>query len=151
VPTAIAGPETAQGPSAAAIFATERRSGDYKAEPQAGQSEKFAERAEHNDIPAGHIRRETQSRPGDVHERFVDHEQAAAPAKIGGQREQIAARKKPAVRIVRVGGDHERGIAAIVQAGHRFDFMSGKRGRATVGSTICVPGTGTTWASEGAP
>ena len=57
-PTAIAGPEIAHGPSAAAIRRADRRRGERKAKPQAGQPEEFAERAQDDDVAFGHIGRE---------------------------------------------------------------------------------------------
>ena len=66
----------------------------------------------------------------DIHEGFVDDEQTTALAKIGGKRQEIAARKEPAVGIIGVGNDHERRIANVIEAAHGFDAMAGERGRA---------------------
>ena len=126
-PTASAGPDTAQGPSAARQSRRHDRRGEREAEPQPGEPVELAERAQHDDVAAPNFGGEARAGRADIHERFVDHEHAAARAQFFGKRDQSVRGVEPAVGIVGVGDDNEVGIAGIADLAHGFHAMSGER------------------------
>ena len=72
----------------------------------------------------------TRVRRPDIHERLVDHEQAAATAQVLGKIEQSGPGVQPAVGIVGIAEDDQPGTSARVDLADRVDLVSGK-GRGT--------------------
>src|ERR1700722_5518865 len=101
-------------------------------EPYSGKSEKLAERTQHDEIAAAHITGETEAGWSDIHERLVDHENAAAGTQLWGEGEQRFPFDESAIRVVGIGDDGEIGIAKGGGLARLDDAMAGKTRRARV-------------------
>src|SRR5215472_5967781 len=122
---AIAGPDTADGPKVIKLWREIRRS-EREAQPQPWETEEFAKGPQHDDVAAVDFARQTCPWRPDIHERFVDGENATLGAQIVRQSQQPLFRDDAAIRIVRIDDNGEVNCAQLIDVADIRDRMPGE-------------------------
>src|SRR4029077_14174924 len=95
-------------------------------QPHPGKSKKLAKRTQHHEIAATDIAGEAKAGRTDIHERLVDHHNAAAGPQFGGESEQRFAVDEPAIGAVGIGDDSKIGIAKRRELSRLDDAVAGE-------------------------
>src|SRR5260370_6216401 len=102
-----------------------RRSGS-EAQPQPWETEEFPKGPQDNDIAAVYFASQARPWRSDLHERFVDGENATPGAQIVRQRQQPLFRDDAAIRIVRIDDHGEVNCAQLIDVADIDDGMPGE-------------------------
>jgi len=100
--------------------------GERKAQPQAWETEEFPKGPQHDDVAAVYFARQAGPWRPDIHERFVDGENATPGAQIVRQSQQPLFRDDAAIRIVRIDDNGEVNRAQRIDVADIHDGMPGE-------------------------